>query len=289
MEEKRFSPHTIRAYKEDLSQFLEFCQEYFGVDKMKQGDVDKTTVRHFLGKLVEDGISRKSIARKLAALKSMYGWAVKTDRVNKNPTVTISTPKVKKTLPKYLGETEITAIMESPDTSVFIGARDRAILELFYSTGMRISELAQLSLEQINRRKQTIRVHGKGSKERIVPYSDIADETLEHYFDKRKRKFKIRKYTNAMPVFVNNRNRQISDRQIRNRVTKYLTEVSEQNNVSPHTLRHSFATHLLDHGADLRAVKDLLGHESLSTTQIYTHVKVGKMKEVYKQAHPRAE
>ncbi|MBS1272239.1 MAG: Tyrosine recombinase XerD [Candidatus Marinimicrobia bacterium] len=287
--EKRYSEHTQRAYSQDLATFTEFCQEYYAMDTVEPDLIDKQTIRHFLGKLVEDDLSRKTIARKLAALKSFYKWAVQIDRIAKNPTLTIPTPKVRKSLPKYLDEDEITSIMEKPDVSTFVGKRDRAILELFYSTGVRISELAELSLGQVNQQKLTLRVYGKGSKERVVPYSEIAQEALADYLSERRNKFTIGQYKNDMPVFVSTRNNRISARQVRNRVTHYLKQVSEQVHVSPHTLRHSFATHLLDHGADLRAVKDLLGHESLSTTQIYTHVKVGKMKEVYQQAHPRAD
>jgi len=287
--DKRYSEHTQRAYRQDLGEFTEFCQEYFATDSVNPETIDKTTVRHFLGKLIEDELSRKTVARKLAALKSFYKWAEQSTRVAKNPTLTIPSPKVRKSLPKYLDEDEITAIMETPDLATFVGRRDRAILELFYSTGLRISELAELSLGQVNQKKLTLRVYGKGSKERVVPYSEIAQDALSDYLSARRNKFEIVQYHNEMPVFVSTRNNRISTRQVRNRVTCYLKKVSEQNHISPHTLRHSFATHLLDHGADLRAVKDLLGHESLSTTQIYTHIKVGKMKEVYQQAHPRAD
>lgn len=287
--DRNYSANTHRAYEQDLQVFHGFCQDYFAADVIRPDWLDKTTVRHFLGKLVDDGLSRKSMARRLAALKSFFKWGVQTNRMEKNPALTIPTPKTKKSLPKYLNEEEINQIMESPDQSTFLGKRDRAILELFYSTGLRISELAHLTLGQLQQDQLLVRVLGKGSKERIVPYSEIAGEALEQYLTARKRQFALTKYQRDMPVFITRKNTQLSVRQIRNRVTTYLKQVSDQVNISPHTLRHSFATHLLDNGADLRAVKDLLGHESLSTTQIYTHVKIGKMKEVYSQAHPRSK
>jgi len=286
--DQNYSPHTIRAYTHDLQEFLEFCREYEAMDAVPTDVIDKTTVRHFLGKLIEEGLRRTTVVRRLATLKSMYAYAVRQGISERNPTLAIPTPKTPQKLPAYLDEPEIQRLMNLPPTDTFIGARDRAILELFYSTGLRISELTALTFEQLNHNKMLLRVSGKGSKERIVPYSEIAGDSLDHYLQLRKSEFHISRFTSEMPVFVNNTNRRISARQVRNRVTYYLKRTSEQNNLSPHTLRHSFATHLLDRGADLRAVKDLLGHENLSTTQIYTHVKIGKMKAIYDQAHPRS-
>lgn len=285
---QNYSAHTFRAYSGDLRSFLDFCREYEAKDSIPLDIIDKTTVRHFLGKLVEDGLERTTVARRLSSVKSMFNFAQREEITSRNPTLAIPTPKTKKTLPKYLDETEVTRLMELPDTETLIGARDRALLELFYSTGARISELVALRMRQINRNKQVIRLVGKGSKDRIIPYSNIAEKWLDHYLTLRKRKYGLQEIDRDEPVFVNRSNRQISVRQVRNRVTMYLKEVSEQAHISPHTLRHSFATHMLNRGADLRAVKDLLGHESLSTTQIYTHVQTDRMKSIYNQAHPRA-
>ncbi|HKJ68561.1 MAG TPA: tyrosine-type recombinase/integrase, partial [bacterium] len=206
-----------------------------------------------------------------------------------NPALTIQAPKLKKNLPRYLDYPELAQVMQLPDSETFTGIRDRAVLELFYSTGVRIQELVDLNIGSLNQPQLLVRIMGKGSKERVLPYSEIARKYLASYLDYRREKFHIQKYAAAMPLFVNNRNQTISARQIRKRVTGYLNQVSEQDHLSPHVIRHSFATHLLNNGADLQAVRELLGHASLSTTQIYTHVSINKMKEVYRQAHPRAE
>ncbi len=288
LQTQNYSRNTLRAYEQDLHQFLEFCCEYEGVDHVDIDVIDKLTIRHFLGMLLEHHQSRKTAGRRLAAIKSFYKWALRKDLVTKNPALAIPLPKEQKRLPAYLDPDEIAAMMDLPETDTFIGIRDRALLELLYSTGLRISELASLTFGQINQRQQTVRVLGKGSKERVVPYSDIAQHWLEAYLKKRMSLVKQTKPQNDAPIFISTRKTALSVRQIRNRVTKFLSAVSEQSHLSPHTLRHSFATHLLDNGADLRAVKDLLGHENLSTTQIYTHVEVNRMKAVYQQAHPRA-
>ena len=284
-----YSENTLRAYEQDLMLFLEFCQEYEGVDVVEIELIDKLTIRHFLGMLLEQQQSRKTVGRRLAAIKSMYKWVLRQGITEKNPTLSVPLPKEQKRLPAYLDPDEIAAMMELPETETFIGARDRAMLELLYSTGLRISELASLTYGQINQRQQTLRVLGKGSKERVVPYSDIAQHWLDHYFSKRAILCERSAIKSGERVFLSSRKSPLSVRQIRNRITKFLTAVSEQSHLSPHTLRHSFATHLLDNGADLRAVKDLLGHENLSTTQIYTHVEINRLKSVYQQAHPRAD
>ena len=288
LSEQNYSENTIRAYTADLQQFVDFCAEYSGQDEPETQSVDKVTIRHYLGKLLEEGQARSSISRHLAAIKSCYKWAVRREKLTKNPAMAVPVPKTRKSLPKYLDEDEIRMVMEQPDTGTFIGKRDKAILELFYSTGLRISELTQLRYGQLNQQKLLVKVRGKGSKDRVVPYSEIAQKALEDYFTVLSSSFDLSTLRAKSPVFLTSAGNQISVRQVRNRVTKYLKSVCEQEHVSPHTLRHTFATHLLDHGADLRAVKDLLGHENLSTTQIYTHITINKMKEVYHQAHPRA-
>jgi len=289
LEQQHYSGHTLRAYEQDLTKFTAFCRAYDGVDQVLLANIDKVTIRHFLGKCLEDGESRSSMARRVSTIKTLYKWAFERGYLTKNPALNIRAPKIPDKLPSYLSEQEIAAVMDCPDPETFVGVRDRAILELFYSTGLRIQELASLDFGNADPQQLTIRVTGKGSKDRVVPYSELAQKYLDRYLEFRRKQFEIARYHPDTPVFVSNRNRRISVRQIRNRVTGYLRQVSEQEHLSPHLLRHSFATHLLNHGADLRAVKDLLGHENLSTTQIYTHVNMNKMKEVYKQAHPRAE
>jgi len=289
LEIRNYSANTIRAYTQDLNKFREFCQDYAGVDVVDCHRIDRTTIRHFLGMCHENGESRTSIARRLASVKVFFKWAYQNQHIKKNPALSITPPKTENSLPKYLDTTEIDLVMKQPDLETFVGLRDRAILELFYSTGIRIQELQDLSLGDVNTSDLVLRIQGKGSKERVVPYSEVAGKYLEKYLAARRQKFQLPKYTNDMPLFVSNRNSRISVRQIRNRITMYLKNVSEQEHLSPHILRHSFATHLLDNGADLQAVRELLGHESLSTTQIYTHVNISKIKEAYQQAHPRAE
>ncbi len=288
LEIQRYASHTIRAYQADLGEFHTFCLEYYGENSIQTESIDSLTIRHYIGKLVEDNKQRSTIARKIAAIKSFYSWAIKKQLVERDPTISISSPKLRKPLPKYLETDEVSQLMEQPDIKTFIGSRDRAILELFYSTGLRISELSNLSFKQLNLQRQLLRVFGKGTKERVVPFSDVAKKYIEQYLECRRTEFGVRTFMNDEPLFISNRNRKITERQVRNRVKHYLEQVSEQEHISPHTLRHSFATHLMNNGADLNAVKDLLGHTSLSTTQVYTHINTEKMKKVYQQAHPRA-
>jgi tyrosine recombinase XerC len=288
LQEQQYSRHTQRAYHSDLEAFDEFCQDYQGVDEVNVADIDSQTIRHFIGKLVEEQKERSSIARKLASLKAFYKWAIGSEHIIQDPTLTISAPKLSRSLPKYLEPDVISRLMDLPDLDTFVGVRDRAILELFYSTGLRISELTDLTFRQLNRDKKLIRVLGKGNKERLIPFSEIANKYLNLYFEVRRSKFHPDRFEGESPVFVSNRNAKITTRQVRYRVTKYLEQISEQDHISPHTLRHTFATHLMNNGADLTAVKDLLGHASLSTTQIYTHINTEQMKQVYRQAHPRA-
>lgn len=289
LEEQNYSGNTVRAYIQDLSQFHVFCQEYYALDIVPLKRIDRQTIQHFLGKLIEDGKNRSSIARKLAALKSFSQWTLHKKFITKDPTVTISAPKLDKTLPEYLSRNEISKLMETPDISTFVGCRDRAILELFYSAGLRIQELCSLTFNQVDFSNQLLRVKGKGNKERIVPFSEVAKKYVLQYMEFRKSQFQIKKYPGHSPLFVTIQNRLITTRQIRNRVTFYMKQVSEKAHISPHTLRHTFATHLLNNGADITAVKDLLGHSSLSTTQIYTHVNINQIKQIYRQAHPRSE
>ncbi len=289
LERKNYSPNTLRAYSQDLEKFRAFCREYDAVETVNAQLIDRLTLRHFLGKCLEDGERRTSITRRLATLKVFFKWAFQDGYLPKNPALTIQPPKLEKKLPRYLDYPELAQVMQLPDQETLAGARDRAVLELFYSTGIRIQELVDLAVGSLNQRQLIVRITGKGNKERILPYSEIAQTYIARYLDYRREKFHITRYAANMPLFVNNRNQKISVRQVRKRVTAYLNQVSEQEHLSPHVLRHSFATHLLSNGADLQAVRELLGHASLSTTQIYTHVSVRKMKEVYRQAHPRAE
>lgn len=285
-EERNFSPHTITAYEIDLNQFFLWLEDYFGESEVDIIRVDKISIRHYLGKLIEEGLSRKSAARKLATLKSFFKFLSREELISKNPASQIQTPKLEKPLPEFLSIASVNAVMLIPDRKDFLGARDAAFLELFYSSGIRLSELVNLKVEDIGLNTGLLKVFGKGGRERIIPFGKKALEAILNYLELRRSS--MGQWKDGDPLFISKKGNCISQRTIQRRVKKYLRQVSEIEKVSPHILRHSFATHLLDRGADLRSVKELLGHKNLATTQLYTHVEVEKMKRVYDQAHPRS-
>jgi len=283
---KQYSQHTIEAYKRDVLQFFEFFNLNESAKHKKINQITKQDVREFISSLIRYGMSKKSAERKIAALKSYFSYLNKENLIQKNPVSGIPLPKKEKVLPQFLQEHEISEIFNKIDTDTPSGIRDRAILELFYSTGIRLSELSGLNIHDIDLHAGTVRVLGKGAKQRIVPIGKCASRAIKEYLYKKEALFKVRD-DNA--VFLNRFGKRLSNRGIQLRVTKWLTMVSEKKGLSPHILRHSFATHLLDRGADLQAVKELLGHSSLSTTQMYTHLSTSRLKKIYEQAHPRAE
>ncbi len=285
-QERGYSQHTIEAYQRDLQQFVNFYSEYANMVPLDIAKVNKLGIRHFLGMLSESGLEMTSIVRKLASLKAFFKYLARQGEVTSNPAAIVKSPKTKKRLPVILSEEQLAQVLDGSGDDDFITLRNKAILELFYSTGIRLGELLTLNYGDINFNRLTLRVFGKGAKERIVPFGQRAEKTIKTYLDKRRSEFGG--LTLESPLFISNRNRRISRPSVQKMVTGILQTVSEQEHLSPHVLRHSFASHLLDRGADLNAVKDLLGHNSLSTTQLYTHIKIGKMKEVYKQAHPHA-
>jgi len=286
-QERGYSQHTIEAYQRDLQQFIDFYSEYANMVPLDIGQVNKLGIRHFLGMLSESGLEMTSITRKLASLKAFFKYLARQGEISSNPAAIVKSPKTKKRLPVILSEEQIAQVLDGAGGDDFVTLRNKAILELFYSTGIRLGELLTLNYGDINFNRLTLRVFGKGAKERIVPFGQRAEKTIQTYLDKRRSEFGG--LTLESPLFVSSRNRRISRPSVQKMVTGILQTVSEQEHLSPHVLRHSFASHLLDRGADLNAVKDLLGHNSLSTTQLYTHIKIGKMKEVYKQAHPHAD
>jgi len=279
--EKNLSRHTVAAYTRDLGQFREFLAARSGGADPSLTGIDQRTLRLYLGELSDKGIGKRSVARKLAALRSFFRFLVRKGRLAANPALNLVTPKLPKKLPTFIDEPSVNRMMELPDVSTASGLRDRAILELLYGTGIRVSELTGLDVAGLDRRGRTIKVRGKGSKDRILPLGAAAAAALEAYLAPRKG-------TGKGPVFLNGRGGALDRRQVYRVVHAYLGLVSEAERRSPHVLRHTFATHLLNNGADLRAVKELLGHESLSTTQLYTHVTVDKLKRIYNQAHPKA-
>ncbi|MDP7289905.1 MAG: tyrosine recombinase XerC, partial [Phycisphaerae bacterium] len=238
-------------------------------------------VRAMLAVLRNSGLSKSTIARKLAAIRSFYRFLVKIDKLTASPVSVVRTPRQDKRLPKCLDIQQIEALLAAPDTASLLGARDRAIIETIYAAGLRVSELVGLDIEDLDEFSEVVRIAGKGKKERLCPLGSMAIAAIGQYL-------KMRSSSRTGPLFVNKHGSRISDRSVRRKLDKYLLEAGIDPGVSPHTLRHSFATHMLNAGADLRSVQELLGHSSLSTTQVYTHLTTKRLKEVYDKAHPLA-
>jgi len=249
--------------------------------------VDTATVRRFLGYLGNQDYSKATVARKLATLRSFFKFCVKRGYVQANPVSPIRTPKQEKRLPKFLNEQEVKARMAAPDDTSLLGARDRAMLETLYSTGIRVSELVGLNIEDVDFLGESLIVRGKGRKERVTPIGPTALSAIRKYMELRQKEVKFAS-GDQQAMFVNKHGQRLSTRSVRRKLDKYLAQQGLDLSISPHTLRHTFATHMLNAGADLRSVQELLGHQSISTTQIYTHLTTNRLKEVYDQAHPRA-
>lgn len=279
-DERMYSPHTRTAYRADLYQLDSFLARHFQQRQFNPHKIDRVTLRLFVSELVAAKLRPPSIARKVAAFRSFFGYLMKQGFIEYNPARSLRTPKIPRRLPDIVDQSEMEAMFDSIRYDGKTGLRDRAILELFYSTGIRLSELTSLRRDAIHWDDMTIRVRGKGNKDRIVPIGSTALDALR----------KLLQATSAESqfVFTNNVGHRISNRTVQRIVGKYITMVSEVKKQSPHVIRHSFATHLLDRGADIRAVQELLGHSSISTTQIYTHVSVDRLKRVYQEKHPRA-
>ncbi|NQV30162.1 MAG: tyrosine recombinase XerC [Candidatus Marinimicrobia bacterium] len=286
--EKRYSPETLRGYRIDLNQFIQFLEAQ-DIECLHHPDqINRGVIRSFLGHLSGELIQQpRSVARKLAALKSLFKYLHREGIVSLNIAAYVHTPKLPGVIPSYLSEVQIVAVLEKlGESDSWIGKRDLAIVELFYSTGMRISELAGLSPGDLNENKGTVTVLGKGSKQRVIPVGQYAWEAIEAYKYATLQKFGFRE--NNEPLFLGKNGTPFGPSGIRQRVKRAIKAIAELKKMSPHVLRHTFATHLLNAGADLMALKDLLGHANLSTTQVYTHVQVDKMKKAFQMAHPRA-
>ncbi len=275
--EREVSSHTSLNYRIDFKRFARF------LGKKRLEDVDYLFIRHFLADLRHKNLSRASIARILSSLRSFFKFLVREKLVEANPLSGIATPKKEKKLPVFMQEAEVSRLIEAPAGDV-LGLRDRAILETLYSTGMRVSELVNMDIDKCDLVGGVIKVFGKGKKERLAPIGNKASFAIDNYI-KASRLMRLRE---KRAIFLNKNGNRMTDRSVRRVIDRYVKKVSLPNGISPHTLRHSFATHLLNRGADLRSVQELLGHASLSTTQIYTHVSTERMKEAYQKAHPRA-
>jgi integrase/recombinase XerC len=295
------SDHTVRGYESDLLQFLYFLGTYSGTrrDVLTPAQVTTETIRAFLGELHARGNTRASAARRVSALRAFARYLRHEGVRSDDPAALVGTPKREQRIPQILSIDEVTALLETPDTATPLGRRDRAILELFYASGLRLSELVGLDLVDVNLSGRMVRVMGKGRKERLVPFHTTAGQALAAWLPDRE--LLARRPAAAAspagrhvrrplgdPLFVNYRGTRLSPRSVHRLLVRYVATCSTRYGISPHTLRHAFATHLLEHGADLRAIQELLGHSALSTTQRYTQVNVQHLLDVYRKAHPKA-
>ncbi len=272
--EKNYSPHTLLNYKLDVEEFQRLSQE-IAIDK-----VDYPLLRRYLMELKTKQHKPRTLARKISTLRSFFKFLQREKIIQNNPALLLTTPKLDKKLPKFLSEEEMVRFIESPSLRKKAGKRDRALLEALYSTGIRVSELVGLNVDSVDFIGNVVKVLGKGKKERLVPIGDKALDAIKDYLESRKHK--------TTAIFLNQNGKRLTSRSINNIVDKYIQAGSLKFHISPHVLRHSFAPHLLNRGADLRYVQELLGHANLSTTQIYTHVTTERLKNVYNKAHPRA-
>ena len=313
--EKRFSVHTAKCYGADLDQFGTFL---VGISEASSHEAEAmpqahhtgsvatavathtstqtdhllltanvNAIRAYLAFLTDKDYSKATIARKLATLRSFYKFLVKRNEITANPVAAVRTPKQEKKLPRFLEYEEVKRLLETPPMDNWLGARDRAILETLYSTGIRVSELVALNMDDVDFLGEVVHIRGKGKKERIAPISSSALQVIQHYMEYRNKRAQTNSNFDPKVLFVNKHGRRLSTRSVRRKMDKYLKMAGLDPSISPHTLRHSFATHMLNKGADLRSVQELLGHQSLSTTQVYTHLSTSKIKEIYDSAHPR--
>ena len=278
---KQASEHTLTSYSSDIIAFLQFAEK-------ADTAIDSQLVRRYLAKMQKDGLAKSSIARKLASLRAFFKYLVKREIVEIDPTEGIRAPKQSRRLPKVMDEDMISPLMMAPDCKTAIGLRDRAILETLYATGLRISELLSLTVFDVSTGSDEISVIGKRNKERIVIIGSAAREALANYIAHGRPELAAKSKESTNALFLGSRGTVFVASSVLRMLDKYVATVSTSLKISPHSLRHSFATHLLNHGADLRSVQELLGHESVVTTQIYTHVSRERLKEVYDRAHPRA-
>lgn len=281
LSERNASPHTVEAYSSDLQQFSDFLREKMG-PTLTIHQITHLHIRRYLASIHKE-LTKSSAGRKLAAIRSLFRFLLRRGIIDKNPAELVSTPKKEKKLPFHLNVDEITTLVEAPKLPEELPSRDRAILETLYSSGLRVSELTGLDVKGVDLLTGTVRVSGKGGKERIVPLGSKAIKSLEEYLELRGNP------GIHAPLFINSRGGRLTRRSVARIVDKYMLHLETMKKASPHTLRHTFATHLLEGGADLRSIQEMLGHASLSTTQKYTHVSIDRLLEVYDKAHPKAK
>jgi integrase/recombinase XerC len=287
--QRNASPHTLRNYESDLRQFSLFLTRTPSGDPRPEPElsqIDNLTIREFLGVLYQRGNTRSSVARKLAAVRSLLKFLSAHGAIPGNPAKLVASPRQEKRLPEHLMRDAVVELIEAPDVSNALGKRDRAILELLYASGIRVGELVGLDLGDVELREGVVRVLGKGRKERIVPFGSKARDAVEAYLPARR---ELSRRSSAEALFLNIRGGRLTSRSVRNIVDRYTSFTARKLKVHPHTLRHTFATHMLDAGADLRSIQELLGHESLSTTQKYTHVSIEQLIRTYRSCHPRGK
>lgn len=290
--ERNASKHTIISYENDLRSFLNFTSEVEKIDpeKVDVSSITRLSIRLWLGDLSEQGLAKTSIARKVAALRSFFKYCFKRGYITKNPAHLLVVPKKEQTLPKTATVEDIERMMDAVNIETVQGLQNRAILELFYGTGMRLSELTGLNVTDIDLKQNQVIVKGKGNKQRIIPLGKTVSAILKDFIAKRTELYGDRTDADAKKaLFIAASGQRMYDRAVRYMVEKYLKKTSEVTQKSPHVLRHSFATHMLDNGADIRIIKEFLGHANLAATQVYTHTSIERLKNVYEQAHPRAK
>lgn len=283
--EKGLARNTVVSYERDLKSYLHYMQNVERITELN--DVARVNIVQFLGHLKQQGKSAKTLARHIASIRSFHQFLLREKAVDQDPTVHLETPQTERNLPKVLSMREVESLLEAPDSSTPMGLRDKAMLELLYATGIRVSELINLNLDDIHLTMGFIKCIGKGNKERIIPIGKTATEVLESYLQHSRPKLRSAKYKTES-LFLNHHGNRMTRQGFWKIIKKLAAEAVIEKELTPHTLRHSFATHLLENGADLRAVQEMLGHADISTTQIYTHVSKGRLKDVYTKYHPRA-
>jgi len=278
--EKRFSPHTLVAYQSDLNQFFDYIQNTYKIDVLEE--INHSLIRSWIVELMDKKVSARSINRKITSLKTFYKYLLRHKKVVENPMLKIQSPKVSKRLPVFVEKDKMNALLDNVEFgSDFVGQRNKLIIEIFYSTGMRLAELINLKESDVDFYSNQLKVIGKRNKERIIPFTNELKNQIENYL-------KVRPENASETLIINSKGKKIDRKFVYELVKSYLSQVTTIEKRSPHVLRHTFATHMLNNGADLNAIKELLGHANLSATQVYTHNTVEKLKNIHKQAHPKA-